>query len=544
MSILGMRKFMQGSKLQYFMLALAFVFAIGMVGIMIGTGNAPSLTDDTRGVIAKVNGEKLEREAFELRYRRETDAREDAVIPSAFQESQARGQLFDQMVDQMLRMQAAKKAGVKVGGREVKKKINEYIDMRIAQLKEQVLANRKGKKTDEAFDAALKRSGGSIAQIKAQMRKEIDPDMVRDQLIIEKYFEKLKESVDTSEEAVKAGFDEIRLAQITVGTVGRSAVQAEQRAKDILAKVKAGGDFAKLAQQNSEDPYRAAGGDQGSFAKKLTLPQEIADPAFKLKAGEVGGPVKMADGYVIFKILERRNALPADYSNPKKKKEYRDMYVQQEQYRMQLKAESDMRRAARIDVTDLEIKAYLVSKDISQYLDPSGGTRAKAKAEEAAKAYEKAINGSAGDTQALARCYSSLAYLYYMMAKPALLSPTPQERVDFRKKAIDNFNQALKYTESNELRMTLAELYVENKDYDNALKELKYVSENEFYDKNAHMLIISKYEEMKSARPEVAQLIEDENRWIADYDKRMEEAQAQQSQQTTEPFEVQPKSGG
>ena len=544
MSIVGMRNFMHG-RMQYIMLALAVVMAIGMVGVMIGTGRTPTVANDTSGALAKINGDRIDRQAFELRYQKETEQAQDTIVPSAFQEAQTRGRLFDAMVDEILRVQMAEKAGVKVRRGEIKAKINEYIDMRVNQLKGQALANYKGKKTDQAFDAELRKSGMSIAQIKADMRKAIDPNTVREQVLIEKYYAKLKDGMDTSDRAVRAGFDEIRLAQITIGVGNRSAVQAEQRAKDVLAKVRAGEDFGKLAQQYSEDPYKAMGGDQGNFMKKSSLPDDIADAAFRLKAGEVGGPIQQPDGYVIFKVQERRSALPADFNDPKKNKGYRDMYLQQEQYRLQAKAENDMRKNASIAVSDPEIKAYLASKDIGAYLDPSGGTRAKAKAKEALKLYQAAVNASVGDSQALARCYSSMAYLYYLMSKAGPLSPTPQEKVEYVKKAIESFTEALNYTESNDLRAALADLYIENKDYDKALAQLKYVSDNEFYDKNVHMQIISKYEWMKSARPGiVAQRIADENRWIADYEKRMQESQSQTTQQTSKPFRVPPKPGG
>ena len=536
MSLVGMRNYMQG-RMQYIMLALAIVMAIGMVGVMIGTGRAPSMSDDSSGVIAKVNGDKMERVDFEQQYQKETDQRQDAQVPSAIQEAQDRGQLFDRLVDQLLRVQVADQAGIKVRQSEVKAKINQYIDTRIAQLKEQALAGRKGKKTDEAFDAQLRASGTSIAQIKADLRKNIDPKLVRDQLMVEKYYTKLKGGIDTSDQAIKASYDEIRLAQMTIGTANRSSAQAEQRAKDILAKVRAGEDFAALARQVSDDPYKAAGGDLGTFVRRMSLPDDLADAAFKLKAGEIGGPIKQADGYVIFKVLERKSAVPADFNDPKKKQGYRDMYIQQEQYRLQAKAENDMRKNARIVVNDLEIKAYLASKDIGAYLDPTGGTRAKAKAKEALKIYEQAASQNASDSQALSRCYSSMAFLYYVMYKAKPLSPTPQEQIECRDKAIENFNLALKYTESNDLRTGLADLYIDRKDYDKALIELKYVSDNEFYDKNVHEQIITMYDKIKSARPQiVAQRIADENRWIADYDKRMQEAQAQQTQQ--------PKPGG
>lgn len=548
MSLVGMRKFMQG-RMQYIMLALAVVMALAIVGMMTGTGGrSRAIGDDTGGVLAKVNGEKIERQDFEHRYMKETEQTQDTRVPSAFEEAQMRGRLFDQMVDQMLRVQAAEKAGIKVRRGEIKKKINEYIDMRIAQIREQVLANRKGKKTDEALDAELRKSGASLAQIKAEIRKAIDPAMVREQLLIQKHLDKVTEGIDTSDRALGESFDEIRLAQITVSAKGISTAQAEQKAKDILAKLRRGEDFAKLAMASSDDSLSASGGEQSMFTRKSSMSPQLADAAFRLKVGDLGGPIRQADGYVIIKVKERRSALPADFNDPKKKKEYRDAYKQQEQYRLQGTFESEMKQKANIVVNDPEIKGYLILKDVGSYLGPEGGGRAKEKAKEAIQELQKAASQSTGDSQALARCYSQIAYLYYVMGKTVLLSPTPEEKIEFRTKAIEAVNESLKYTESNDLRTMLADLYVESKDYDRALAELKYISDNEFYDYNTHMQILSKYQELKSFRPQVvAQGIAGERKWIADYEQRMREAKAQQpeqAQQSTKPFRVVPKPGG
>ena len=539
MSIVGMRNFMQG-RMQYIMLALAVIMAAAIVGMMTGAGSrGPSTQDNTGGILAKVNGEKIDRQDFELQYQKQSDQMQTGTVPSAFDEAQMRGRLFDQIVDHMLRVQAAKKAGIKVHRGEVNAKINEYVDMRVKQLKEQVLANRKGRKTDEAFDAELRKNGTSLSQVKDEIRKSIDPKLVRDQILIDKHKAKINEGIDASDRAVKESFDEVRLAQISVSGTTRSMTEAEQRAKDILAKLRSGGDFAKLAMQYSEDPLASSGGDQGGFTRKSNLRQELADAVFRLKPGDVGGPIKQPDGYVIVKVVARRSALPSDFNDPKKKKEYRDAYLQQEQYRAQGGFEAEMRQSASIVVNDPEIKGYMISKDIGSYLGPEGGARAKAKAREAVQQLEKAAAQSTGNSQALARCYSQIAYLYYALGSTPILQPTPQEKIEFRKKAIQSVNEALRYTESNDLRMMIAELYIDTKDYDQALEQLKYVSDNEFYDNKAHMQILHMYEGMKSARPEVvAQRIADEQRWIADYQKRLQESQAQQSQQTTEPFKV------
>ncbi|NIM23698.1 MAG: hypothetical protein GTO55_05425, partial [Armatimonadetes bacterium] len=252
MSIVGMRKIMQG-RLQHIMLGLAIVFGVGWIGICVGTNRSQD-NGDTSGVLATINGEKVDWVAFDQRFAREIEQLEEignVRMLSAFEESQVRGRLFDQMVGQMLQVQAAKKAGMKASRRDVKRKVREMIDGQVKQLKEEFLAGRKGERTDAAFEAELRKRGLSLSQIKSDIRKRIDEDEVREQILIEKHMAKLKSGVDASDETLRASYDEVRLAQITISGEKRSVAQAEQRAKEIVEKLRKGADFADLAREYS-----------------------------------------------------------------------------------------------------------------------------------------------------------------------------------------------------------------------------------------------------------------------------------------------------
>jgi len=76
---------------------------------------------------------------------------------------------------------------------------------------------------------------------------------------------------------------------------------AKAKAEEVLAKVKAGEDFAALAKQYSQDTTASAGGDLGFFGKGKMVP-EFETAAFALKEGEVSGLVKTVYGYHIIKV--------------------------------------------------------------------------------------------------------------------------------------------------------------------------------------------------------------------------------------------------
>ena len=84
----------------------------------------------------------------------------------------------------------------------------------------------------------------------------------------------------------------------------------EAEAKDVIKKLKAGADFAKLAAEVSTDKGSAKqnGGDLGWFKKADMIPA-FSDAAFSMKKGEISStPVKSQYGYHVIQVLDTRTA--------------------------------------------------------------------------------------------------------------------------------------------------------------------------------------------------------------------------------------------
>ena len=81
---------------------------------------------------------------------------------------------------------------------------------------------------------------------------------------------------------------------------------AEAEIRDLLAEVRAGGEFAALARSHSEDPGSAErGGDLGFFGRgRMVKPFEEA--AFALEPGAISEPVRSQFGWHILKVEERK----------------------------------------------------------------------------------------------------------------------------------------------------------------------------------------------------------------------------------------------
>ncbi|HEX8291283.1 MAG TPA: peptidylprolyl isomerase, partial [Pyrinomonadaceae bacterium] len=87
-----------------------------------------------------------------------------------------------------------------------------------------------------------------------------------------------------------------------------------ERAKTerVLALVRAGGDFVKLANEFTEDPSgKGSGGDLGWFGRGMMV-KPFEDAAFSLKPGEVSGVLETVFGFHIVKLDERRAQGPGE----------------------------------------------------------------------------------------------------------------------------------------------------------------------------------------------------------------------------------------
>lgn len=82
-----------------------------------------------------------------------------------------------------------------------------------------------------------------------------------------------------------------------------SDAEAKAKIDDLRKQVLAGGDFGKLARENSDDKSSAAkDGDFGTISHNSPYPEPVKTAVFALKEGEVSEPVKQANGYYLIKV--------------------------------------------------------------------------------------------------------------------------------------------------------------------------------------------------------------------------------------------------
>ncbi len=144
--------------------------------------------------------------------------------------------------------------------------------------------------SDKDVKDRLKQAEASLVA-ETYVHKAIQPKITED---------KIKKKYDELAAKYKPQ-DEVRARHILVKT--------EDEAKDVIKQLKGGADFAKLAEEKSQDKGSAKqGGDLGYFPQGAMV-KPFADAAFAMKVGDVSDtPVKTDFGYHIIKVEDRRKS--------------------------------------------------------------------------------------------------------------------------------------------------------------------------------------------------------------------------------------------
>jgi peptidyl-prolyl cis-trans isomerase D len=117
---------------------------------------------------------------------------------------------------------------------------------------------------------------------------------------VQRYYDENEQQYSTPEQ--------VRASHILLKTEGKDDAAVKKQADDLLAKIKAGGDFAQLATKFSEDEgSKTKGGDLDYFGKGQMVP-EFDKVAFSLEPGQISDVVKSQFGYHIIKVTDKKPA--------------------------------------------------------------------------------------------------------------------------------------------------------------------------------------------------------------------------------------------
>lgn len=214
-------------------------------------------------------------------------------------------QVLDGIIARKLLIQEAKAAKIPVPPAEVEAKIDEL---------------RKRFPNPEDFKKAIASQGLTEDKLRVELGN---------QLLVQKLITtQILPSAIVDEQTAKAFYDQnqaqmqqperrhLRHILIRAEEKAPAADKAKAKAKaeELLARIKKGEDFAKLASESSEDPgSKVRGGDLSWIAQGQTVPQ-FEQAAWALKPNEVSPVVESPFGFHIIQMLEKQEptAVPFD----------------------------------------------------------------------------------------------------------------------------------------------------------------------------------------------------------------------------------------
>lgn len=207
--------------------------------------------------------------------------------------------LLRDMIDQQLLLSRGKELGINADAEMVR---------RLDDIRKQNKLD-----TMEDLEKAARQQGVSYEDFKANIRNGvITQQVVRDEVGRRLQLSPAQEQAYY--DAHKQDFtqpEQVRLSEILIPTAvdaNESAVaQAQAKAADVEAKLKAGAKFDDLAKTYSGGPTASQGGDLGQF-KHGALAKVLEDQTFPLSAGEATAPIRTKQGFVILKVTEHTPA--------------------------------------------------------------------------------------------------------------------------------------------------------------------------------------------------------------------------------------------
>lgn len=205
-------------------------------------------------------------------------------------------QVLDKIIDEKIQMQQAKSAGIEIN--------QKLVDRTIADIA------KRNNLTPAQLKHEVETQGMNFQQYEKMIRKQMLISKLQEKVVGNKLSISKTEVDKLLKHTGQESTTEYQIGDILI-TVSEdpsaSEVKAAQeKANQLIKKLKQGANFAALAVTESSDESVLNGGDLGWRAAN-ELPDVFVEPVRKLKINEVAGPIRTANGFHIIKLIATRS---------------------------------------------------------------------------------------------------------------------------------------------------------------------------------------------------------------------------------------------
>ena len=184
------------------------------------------------------------------------------------------------------------------------------------------------------------------------------------ELVVQLRVQVLEERVSISAEDIRREYEEnpdryMQPAQIEIQEI---LVATEEKAKDLLERLRRGASMDDLARQHSKrsPELRDEEGRRRFTVAAAAVYGRLVAAARKAPVGELTGPLQVREGYSIFKVLSREQQR-ASFEEAKKRVRATVNWIKKQQVFEQFLAELRTKYAAQVEVREDNLKRVLTS---------------------------------------------------------------------------------------------------------------------------------------------------------------------------------------
>jgi len=257
--------------------------------------------DVVNGIACKVNDSIITIHEFDVAYQEELT--KNIVLGKS---PPTKKQVMDMLIERLLTEEEAKRRGIVVTNEEINDIINRIKD--------------ENKLTEDKFIEELKKEGLTLDGLKEQYKINILKNRLISQMMSDRKYEISEEEIkkfynDPSNKKLfilppVVDLEEIFI-QVPENLSFKEQLELKDRVKKIYEEAKNSPDFKELIKKYSEDAKKDENkGELGSFSlQQLTmwLGMDNAELIFSFDKGDIVSPIRLPEGYYIFRIKNKRN---------------------------------------------------------------------------------------------------------------------------------------------------------------------------------------------------------------------------------------------
>jgi peptidyl-prolyl cis-trans isomerase C len=265
---------------------------------------------DPDAVVATVNGTPIKNAAVTAELDKRLKAMQMRMQPGqempAAQIQQMRIGVVDMLAQQEVLHQKLAAQNITVSDDEIMARIGE-------------IAAANGQSMDEVNEE-IAQYGMTMDDLKTQIRPQVEMQKLAEASLDNPEMVKQAQAFYDENPAYFQTPEQVRASHVLI-QVDREAddeakAAAKAKAEEVLAKAKAGEDFAALAKEYSDDPGSKNTGGEYTFERgKMVKPFE--DTAFAMEPGQISDLVETQFGYHIIKLSEKIDAATTPFDEAK-----------------------------------------------------------------------------------------------------------------------------------------------------------------------------------------------------------------------------------